>query len=327
MNPNTPNAGGAGLDFPPGIENVAQMNQLIMNAIDRNNGEIKEASNQGGKMLQRELREQGFQRRIMPPEPVTNADLVPALDHDLPRMIREMKPKTKGAMTISFGDTADSQTFYANKYEIVFNPITTPEYTKDVNELRTIKGDLRQAITDNALLDMQTEEDGRFIAGVDTIVGPVNGVGLSGECQNFEIEGGITRQTYPLIKNFLEDLNLNVGCALMNRHTAKAFEQMPRNEIGGDLAQDIFKQGNAALSEAVIFGIRHIFTIKRSIVPNGVVYLFTEPAYLGDFCILSDVTMYVEKKKDILRFSAQELIGTTIANVAGVVKVKFLGTI
>jgi hypothetical protein len=54
------------------------------------------------------------------------------------------------------------------------------------------------------------------------------------------------------------------------------------------------------------------------------VYLFTEPGFFGKFYTLQEVTMYVEKKKDILRFSARETISVTIANVAGVCKVNFL---
>jgi hypothetical protein len=44
----------------------------------------------------------------------------------------------------------------------VFHPVTTPEFTKDINELRTYRMDLRQVITDNSLKDIQTEEDGNM---------------------------------------------------------------------------------------------------------------------------------------------------------------------
>jgi hypothetical protein len=50
----------------------------------------------------------------------------------------------------------------------------------------------------------------------------------------------------------------------MNRRTAKEFLKFDRSEIGGDLAQDLFKQGLTALQEAMIFGVKHIFTIKRN---------------------------------------------------------------
>jgi hypothetical protein len=163
-----------------------------------------------------------------------------------------MEPSSKGAKSIPFGDTADSEAYYGNKFVCVFNPITTPEWTKDINELRTYRMDLRQVITDNSLKDIQTEEDGKFIAGVDIICGPVvsggnPGVGLGAVQQNLEIvpvagaDASLWgRKDYTKVLSILENNNLNNGVILMNRKTAKQFLNFDRSEIGGDLAQDLF---------------------------------------------------------------------------------------
>lgn len=315
----------AGCDVTQGVENTQVLNRMLLDRITASaEGEVKEASAAGTNMIRRRIREEGFTRRIIPPQTVTNEDLDRVLEHDRPVIIEDMEPLSKGAKSIPFGDSADTQFYYGNKYAVVFNPITTPEWTKDINELRTYRMDLRQVITDNSLKDIQTEEDGKFIAMCDTIVGPVAGVGAAGVQQNFNIAGGITRDTYVEVLSKLEDQNLNNGVILMNRRTAKEFLKFDRSEIGGDLAQDLFKQGLTALQEAMIFGVKHIFTIKRNLVPDNVIYLYTEPGFLGKFYVLSDVTMYVEKRKDILRFSAREVIGLTVANVAGIAKVNFI---
>jgi len=312
-------------DVTEGLENPQVLNKALMEKIvEASDGEVKSASAAGTNMIRRRIREEGFTRRIIPPQTVTNDDLDRVLDHDRPVIIEDMEPLSRGAKSIPFGDTADTQFYYGNKYACVFNPITTPEWTKDINELRTYRMDLRQVITDNSLKDMQTEEDGKFIAMCDTIVGSTSGVGAAGVQQNFNISGGITRDTYVEALSKLEDQNLNNGIFLMNRRTAKEFLKFNRSEIGGDLAQDLFKQGLTALQEASIFGTKHIFTIKRDLVPDFVLYLFTEPGFLGKFYTLQEVTMYVEKKKDILRFSARETISVTVANVAGIAKITFL---
>jgi hypothetical protein len=312
-------------DVTEGLENPQVLNKALMEKIvEASDGEVKSASAAGTNMIRRRIREEGFTRRIIPPQTVTNDDLDRVIDHDRPVIIEDMEPLSRGAKSIPFGDSADTQFYYGNKYACVFNPITTPEWTKDINELRTYRMDLRQVITDNSLKDMQTSEDGTFLAMCDTIVGSTSGVGAAGVQQNFNISGGITRDTYVEVLSKLEDQNLNNGIFLMNRRTAKEFLKFNRSEIGGDLAQDLFKQGLTALQEATIFGAKHIFTIKRDLVPDFVVYLFTEPGFLGKFYTLQEVTMYVEKKKDILRFSARETISVTVANVAGVSKVTFL---
>ena len=52
--------------------------------------------------------------------------------------------------------------------------------------------------------------------------------------------------------SILENQNLNNGVILMNRKTAKQFLTFDRSEIGGDLAQDLFKDGLTALQQAKI---------------------------------------------------------------------------
>jgi hypothetical protein len=152
-----------------------------------------------------------------------------------------MEPASRGAKSIPFGDAADTEFYYGNKYICVFNPITTPEFTKDINELRTYRMDLRQVITDNALKDVQTEEDGKFIAMADKIVGTENTAdGASGFVQNYApATTAFTRDNYVQVLSLLEDQMLNNGVILMNRKTAKNFLKFDRTEIGGDLAQSL----------------------------------------------------------------------------------------
>lgn len=240
------------------VEDIQAMNRKLVDQIAAaDEGQVKEASAAGSNMIRRKIREQGFTRRIIPPQDVTNDDLDRVVEHDKPVIIEDMEPLSKGAKTIPFGDTADSESYYGNKFVCVFNPITTPEWTKDINELRTYRMDLRQVITDNSLKDVETEEDGKFIAGVDTIVGPVTGVGEGGVQQNFECvpvsgNGANTwgREDYVKVLSVLEDNDLNNGVFLMNRKTAKRFLTFNRSEIGGDLSESMFKEGLTALQEA-----------------------------------------------------------------------------
>lgn len=297
--------------------------ELIESIMDSPDGQVKLASSGAQNFIRRRIRENGFARSILPPQTVTDADLDRHQDTDLPLMIEDMEPSSPGAKSVSFDDTADSTTFRGDKFVVYFDQIKTPEFVKNINELRTYKMDLRAVITDNALKDIQRVEDSRFIKTVDRIVGLTSGVGASGRQQNFTITGGITRDTYYQSLSILEDANLNNGVFLMNRKTAKEFLKFNRSEIGGDLAERLFKDGLSALEEAKIHGVKHLFTIKRDLVPDNVVYLFTEPGYLGKWYTLQDITMFVERKKDVIRFGAQETLGVALANVAGVAKLTF----
>jgi hypothetical protein len=65
-------------------------------------------------------------------------------------------------------------------------------------------------------------------------------------------------------------------------------------------------------------GIPHIATIKRSLVPDYVIYKFAPTQYLGEAARLQDITSYIERKKNVIRMSAQEVIAVSVANVAAV---------
>jgi hypothetical protein len=290
------------------------------------NGNLTKIAASASKMLRTQLREEGFLRKIIPVQPISNEDLDRVVEHDRPVRIEDMEPNSKGAATLPFNVSNDAQFFFGRKFLVEFFVIKTPKFIKSIHELRTYNMDLREVITENALKDIQTEEDAQFVNLCDFIVGPNpdEASNVTVITQYHTISGGIERNTYPEIKKFLEKQRLNNGVFLLNRNTAKEFEKWTRDEVGGDLAQDIYREGLKALQTATIMGVPHIFTIKDELVPDNVFYLFTEPNFLGRFYQLQDVTMYVEKKEDQLCFGASECIGFSIANVLGVHKVLFV---
>jgi hypothetical protein len=328
----------------PTLQDIRTSNEEILAKIlESGDGEVKTASTAGTNMIRRRVREDGFLRNIIPPETVTNADLDRVQQHDKPVIIEDMEPLSPGAVSLPFGGSADSTFYYGNKFIVVFNEVTTREYVKDINELRTYRMDLRQVITDNALKDVQAREDGDFITLVDTIVGanPANWAGLNssgavvaqpgnasvsnaGIYQNWNIYGGFTRDNMVEATKVIENQNLNNGIVLINRPTFKNWAKMTRDIAGGELSQDLFKQGTKALQSTEVLGVKHLVTIKRDLVPDNTIYLFTEPGFLGRFYQLTPLTMYVKKEMNFLRFSARETIGLAIANIAGVAQFNFI---
>jgi hypothetical protein len=287
-------------------------------------GHLKNASEQTSKYVKRQLREDGFARLIFDFETVSDSDLTKYPDTELPVVVGEMEPDSPGAVTVPFNDGPVGSPFRGDNFVTYFSKITTPEFYKNIDELRTYKMDLRGVVSDNAIKDISRVEDGRLITTVDGIVGPNNGVGDSGVRQSFQLSGGITRTTYKETLKHLGRRNLPNGVFLVNTNTATEFVGWDRSEIGGDLAERIFNDGVSAIEKAKILGVRHIMTIKRDLVPDNFVYQFAPQGYLGKAYVLRDVTMYVKKERDIIRFSAEEKIGMTIANVNAVGKCEFV---
>jgi hypothetical protein len=113
---------------------------------------------------------------------------------------------------------------------------------------------------------------------------------------------------------------LNVATILINHVTIWDVVKFGRDEVGGDLAQDMFRTGFAMRE---LMGIRFIITIKRDLVPDSSIFLFADPKFLGKFYILEDTTMYIERKAFMLEFFAYESLGSCIANVAAVGRADF----
>ena len=306
-------------------EMTSQMfNERFLAALDSiNEGSMEKVAAAASQMTRRKLREDAISPAIIPHDDVTNADLDYFLDERI-GIICEMEPDSYGAKTISFEDTADTVPYYGVKYVLEFYANTTPEWTKNVDRLRTYRGDLREIITDNSLRDLSRQKDVKFFKLVDSIVGVKRGgISDAGLEQNVVYGGRLNRDNFISSTMLLRDRQLLNGVFVVNARTWTEFARWKREEMGGDFSQDLVLKGNKAWETARMFDVDFIVTMKHDLVPNGVMYQFTKPNYLGRAGVLQKPTMYVKKDKDILRFSCREKLGVAIANVAGVQKVTF----
>lgn len=288
-------------------------------------GVIKIASAASDQFTRRKMRESSFFSSILPFTKVNNSQLWEQLDREDPAMLFEMEADQWTPKTISFNDTADTHEYRADKYILAFFSNTTPEWTKNVNYLRTYRGDVRQLITDNSLRDLSRLRDMHCMADVDEICGTIPG-GLSPytDLEQYVVyPGRLDRNNWVSTQQLMHDRMLLNGVMLCNQRTWSEFQRWDRNMVGGDFAQDTFLKGNKAFDRAKVSGIEFIVTMKSDIVNNGILYAFAPSNYLGKAAVLEEPTMYVKKDKDILRFSCREIIGMTIANTAGVQKVAY----
>lgn len=308
------------------IDNPQLFNkEFIEKLASHGDGICKEASDAATKMTRRKLREDSFSGAIIPYEDITNSMLDRFIDREDPGMICEMEPDSIGAKTINFNDTPDTAPYFGDKYLLVFYSNTTAEYTKNINFLRTYRMDLRQVITDNSLRDLSRQKDHKFMSGVNEITGPTAGAPspLTGLDQFVRYAGRLNRNNWVSSTLLLGDRDLLNGVFLCNRRTFAEIRRWGRNEMGGDFSQELNIKGTRAFEKARFSDIDFIVTMKTDLVPNGMLYEFTVPNYLGRAGVLQKPTMYVKKDKDILRFSCKEILGVTIANMAGVQKVQF----
>lgn len=299
--------------------------ELIDEILNAPDGVVKTASAATSKATRTQIREEGFQRAILPFDKITNEDLDYSGDDELSGVWFELEPDSPPARTVPYNTTPNTFVYRAEKYIVLISMITTEEATKNVNHLRTYKTDLRQIVNDNMLRDVHTQEDTAFIVTIDRTIeaSPVALASANVETQHITMGGGITRDNIKRAQSFLSDRRLPIGVFLINQRTANEFLGWKRDEAGGDLSMDFVMKGLNALEKFEIFKVPYIATIKNDLVPNGVMYQFTTKDFLGNALMLEDITVTIKKEYDIIRMRAQEQVGFTFGNTRGLQKLRF----
>jgi hypothetical protein len=269
------------------------------------------------------MREDGFYRRIMPPIPLSNDDLDRQVDTDKPVKIVDKEPDSPAAISIPFATLPTNLYIRGDRYRVTFDRIVTPKFTKDVDELRTWHMDIRQILSDNAIKDMLAEEDGKFISAVNTaLVGAGTTVPTSGVIQYKQLSGGVTRSnlwdSFKIMPG--TPSNLEVHSVLLNNITIKEVAKLNRNDMGGDLSEEIMRNG---LTYSEFMGVQWIITIKKGLVPTGTMYHFADPKFIGKSYLIEDTTMYIRREAYFIEFFAYETLGGTIGHTSGLARVDF----
>jgi hypothetical protein len=344
---------------------VSVMNNKIMEAFNEGSDtSIKKAQSAATGFTRIQVREDSFTYKILPPEKATDDILNVSLDNDMPSVIWEIEPDSPGAKWVPLQSIPEGEYIQGRRYLIPMARIVTPKFTKDIDELRTYRMDLRKVLTDNAIKDGLAEIDGKWIETCDgividlmwlntatgattatvydpdadtyTVANPYAGDGvavqtLTGKVQYRRFSAGLDRSDIAeakkmmpsgsLFPGFEDKFRLRNYLMLMNDVTAQDFLKYRREDAGGDLSQELFENG---LTLEKIMGMKTIYTIKGGIVPDGVVYFFAAPEFLGKFFYLTDWTMYMKKEAYFIECFAYWLGGFAIGNVAAVCRADFV---
>jgi hypothetical protein len=304
------------------------VNQAFFDKITSNDpGLFKKAADTVSEFTRVKMREDGFLRKILPPVPVTNSDLDRMVHSDKPVIIVDKEPGSPAAVSLPFAQNPISRYIRGIRYPVIFQRIATPKFTKDVDELRTYDMDIRQVLSDNAIKDMLAEEDGKWLAACNAGMGTrddgtTNETGIA--LWNSQ-SGAINRSNLVEARKTMPSTfaHLEASTGLINNISVKEIEKWQRDQVGGDLSEDILIKG---FSEREFMGIQWIVTIKTDLVRNGTVFFFAEPKFLGKNFLLEDTTMYIDRRAYMLEFFAYESIGAALGNVAAVTRTDFAGT-
>lgn len=313
-------------------QNVSIINSQILESL-RNDDDatfVKKAQAAATNYTRIQVREGSFAFKILPPEKATDDMLKYDLTEHL-GVVWEREPDSPAAKWVPLETVPDGEYIKSSRYIIPMARIETPDFRKDIAELRTTRQDIRKILTDNSIKDGLAEIDSKFIYTVNTIVFDADAAGepnhISGKVQWMDFDGPLNRDNFAEATKMLPQGNPENGkfvnrnyCCLMNEITARDLLKLERPEVGGDKAQDFFLNG---LTTDTIMGIKCLFTIKNHLVPTNWVYFFAEPDFLGKCFYLDDWTMYVKKEAFFISMFSYWLGGFAFGNTAGMALARF----
>lgn len=304
------------------MDDTMLLNEAFLEAIGQN-GMEKKAQSDIDDFTRTQVREDGFYRKIHTFRTITNDQLDRRLDTDKPYRIEEKEPGSPAAVSLPFGALPTNIVIRGNRYPIGFAQIMTPRHTKNVDELRTYRMDIRQVLSDNAVKNIATEEDTGFLEGVDALLlGPDVTMPYSGLAQWQTVPGGITRDSLQDAFKIMPRAGsrLEVDTVLVNNITIREILKWGRDEIGGDKSQDLLING---WTDTNFARAKWIITIKQDLVPDNSMYMFANEKFVGKAYEMTPPTMYVKREAVWLEFFVYETIGGAIGHSGGVARADF----
>ena len=303
----------------------AQLRDMIA---DGSRSNLEKVAQTASDVTRTQIREGSFANKILPPETIGNERLTKTMTEDL-IVIDDLEPDSPGAKYVPFETVPEGEIITGSRYITPMARIVTPMFTKDIDQLRTYDYPIRKILTDNSIKDGMATHDRKFIDTVNSIVmnrdSDLNHP-VTGKRQWMKFEGDLDRDTFTEATKMLPRGNANGKFVARNylmlahENTLRDILKLDRNEIGGDLAQEHWKNG---LTETTIMGIKAISTIKNNLVPEGSVYFFAEPSFLGHNYTLTDWTMYLNKEAFFIKWFSYWLGGFSFGNIAGMALAQF----
>ncbi len=294
------------------MSDARTINDLFLRKLDTPEG-LQKVAMDGASFIREKLREVSFARKILPPMYVTQADLQVSTKHDGVVKIIELEPDSK-AMVVNFRSKPTTNYLEGKRVEMPFFSISSEEFQKIEEELLAYRMPLTQVIEQNAVLDIQKQEDESFLAYVDAAIA-ISDNAVTGSYSSGAVPEGKLRELFDKIDGKqLQSEVLLMDTLMFNRIIVDNNTQGTFGDgvMKGEITVNGFKY-------PTLYGRRIVVSNKVDLLANKI-YAFTAPEFLGEFNILNDTKFDIDKKRNLITFSAYETIGMIIANAKSVAK-------
>lgn len=279
--------------------------------------ELQEAGRQYVKV---ELLESAFSRAILPQEPITTADCQRNVNDNSLYLIRDVEPQAEAVGVDNLGEP-DGKYVSGSRYIIPIINFSTKRFQITVEDLRAYQYKITKRIEDKSVPILEKLEDKYFMklaaAGITTSTGVAGKIVGEGSVSTTNMQ--LTALDIVKIKNTLmggvpattaaDYLKKEVACLLMPQETFEYAVVLPG--AGDDFGKDRVLNG---IVSDTLFGTKVIRSIKTDIIPQGCIWAFTAPDFLGHNFALGDPSFEIKANFGLIEWQTKESIGMGFGN-------------
>jgi len=287
----------------------------------------EKAAEIGTEVIKERIREKAMPMSMFTWTTTTNDQLVPQLESEENMRYFDYEVDSPASLSVGLYNNPHNYTFAGRRGAMKFYKIMTPRMSKDTNEMRTYSYDIRKIFADNIVRDMA------ITLNMDWLTANQAWLGAPGTTQTWadgpqwlQISGGFGRETIPNLKEQMitiqGDRGFELKQMLVNVVTALQPAKFGREEAGGDIAQEMLKEG---VNHDSWGGMSWYVTMNTKMVKNGTIWGFTDEQYYIRCSHLQETTMFIKSEYDMIEFVAMCNLGMLIVNGRNVMRTDLMG--
>lgn len=263
-----------------------------------------------GEYIRQKVREGSISDKVIPPQTVTAAELVPQLTGDTMYKIDELEPDAR-ALELNWDGMPTGEYFHGDRFVTPLWVTSTERLAKSVEELWAYRMPIREVLSDISANEILRVQDQHFFRLAEAAVA------ISGKV----VQTTETRPTPTVLtdlQNLLDGDELECAVFVMHKTDFNRLKVLP-SALTDQLAAELVVKGWTA---ATVGGIKYIVTIKGDVVPENTIWAFTAPEYLGTHYLLQDIEFESETRFRRVQFESRKVHGFNIANLDAVAKLE-----
>jgi hypothetical protein len=284
----------------------------------------------GRQYVKTELQEAAFSRAIIPQEPITTSDCQRNINDNSLYVIRDIEPDAAAVGVDNLGEP-NGKYVKGERYIIPVINFSTNRFQITVEDLRAYQYKITKRIEDKSVPVLEKLEDKFFLR----LIGAAVAVATAGTCKAVKYTGSpttdleISTRDIVKIKNTLasgingsDAKRKEVGCILMCQEIFETAVILP--SAGDDFGKDRVLNG---ISSDTLFGTKVVRTIKSDILPQGHMWAFTTPDFLGHNFSLGDPNFEIKSNFGLIEWQTKESIAMGIGNALSVALLALKGSV